>query len=98
MKKIILFIGLITLTACAGNNDRSAAQICNGSSDSRCVGEHVGSECTSNRSHTCIKTGGSALRPLCDCLDSQGGPVPDDYDERLIETMKKEKEMESASN
>ena len=57
----------------------TAIATCNTASDSRCVNEHVGSECTTNRSHTCIKTGGSALRPVCDCLDSQGGPVPPDY-------------------
>lgn len=70
---------LALVAACGG----SAMQVCNASSDSRCVGEHVGSECTRNRSHTCIKTGGGTLTPTCDCLDSQGGPVPDDYERQL---------------
>jgi hypothetical protein len=74
VNKLILISSLIVLTGCFGT--APAAQICNATSDSRCVGEHVGSECTSNRSHTCIKTGGGTLTPTCDCLDSQGDPVP----------------------
>lgn len=70
---IFVVIVVLVLAGC------SAVPICNSASDARCVGEAVGSECTTNRSHTCIKTGGGALRPDCDCLDSQGGPVPDDY-------------------
>jgi hypothetical protein len=86
MIKIIMLIGLFALGSCAGDSGRSAAQICTAASDSRCVGEHVGSECTQNRSHTCIKTGGGTLTPVCDCLDSQGGPVPDDFDELNTES------------
>lgn len=84
MMRLLLLIGLLALGACGGGGG-AAAQICTAASDARCVGEHVGSECTSNRSHTCIKTGGGALTPVCDCLDSQGGPVPDDFGEVEIE-------------
>lgn len=87
MIKLVMIITLLALSACAGDSGNSAAQICTAASDSRCVGEHVGSECTKNRSHTCIKTGGGALTPVCDCLDSQGGPVPDDYPEISIEPL-----------
>ena len=73
--RILLLPVIVLLASCIS----PAAPVCNASSDSRCVGEIVGSECTKNRSHTCIKTSGGAISPECDCLDSQGGPVPDDY-------------------
>jgi hypothetical protein len=85
MTKLLLISLLLMLGACSGSG--TAIATCNASSDSRCVNEHVGSECTSNRSHTCIKTGGGALRPVCDCLDSQGGPVPAGWGEVEIEVI-----------
>jgi hypothetical protein len=82
---LVLISTLLVLSACSGSG--TAIATCNQASDTRCVNEHVGSTCTSNLSHTCIKTGGSALRPVCDCLDSQGGPVPAGWGEVEIEVI-----------
>jgi hypothetical protein len=77
VNKLFLISSLIVLTGCFGT--APAMQNCTAASDARCSGKHVGSTCTSNLSHTCIKTGGGTLTPVCDCLDSQGGPVPDGW-------------------
>jgi hypothetical protein len=84
MMRLILILSFLTLAACSTGSGTAIAT-CNSASDARCVGEHVGSTCTTNLSHTCIKTGGGALRPVCDCLDSQGGPVAEGWGETVIE-------------